>query len=229
MGKRQTRHGTAQGTNSGTIVLMLGLYLILLAFFILLNAISEVAIDKFERASQSITAGFGFRAAQTVIKDDPDEALINKFYEEIADDIQDVFSAYISESQFEVETTRDTMIVRLRPAAFFDQGKWRLLSSQTAFFTDLADLMTEKRPGAYVVLDIRVPQNVEEGDDPLELNGLRASQFARALDERGVDSDHLTAAVTEQEGNRIVLMFNTKVTDRTAVISQARANNKGRN
>lgn len=229
MAKRETRHGTAQSTSSGTIVLMLGLYLILLAFFILLNAISEVAIDKFERASQSITSGFGFRAAQTVIKDDPDEALINKFYEEIADDIQDVFSAYISNSQFEVETMRDTMIVRLRTSAFFDKEKWRLLSSQASFFTDLADLMNEKRPGAYVKLDIRVPKDIEDGADPLELNGLRASQFARALDERGVSSDNLTAAVTEQKGSRIILMFTTHVTDRAAVASQARANARGGN
>jgi len=212
--------------SSGTIVLMLGLYLILLAFFILLNAISEVAQDKFERASESIAAGFGFQAAQTVFKEDPDEALINKFYEELAHQIQEVSSTYLSKRQFNVEATREIMLVRLRPTAFFDKGQWRLLSSQTAFFTDLANLMKEKRAGSILRLDIRVPEGVEaaseQAPDTLELSGLRASQFARALAERDVPSDYLTAAVTEQEGAEIILMFTTVITDRTAVLNTAR-------
>lgn len=224
---KQLKDKAKGGDTSGTIVLMLGLYLILLAFFILLNAISEVAIDKFERASQSIASGFGFRAAQTVIKDDPDEALVNEFYEKIADDIQEVFSAYISNSQFEVESTRDTMIVRLRAHAFFDEGEWKIISSQASFFTDLADLLNEKRPGARIILDIRVPSSIEEAPDPVELNGLRASQFARALDERGVNSNFVTSAVTEQEGDRIVLLFTTQIIDRVAVVAQARVDSKG--
>lgn len=217
---------------SGTIVLMLGLYLILLAFFILLNAISEVAQDKFERASESIASGFGFQAAQTVIKEDPDEAIINKFYEELADEIQEVFSSYLSKSQFNVENKREVMLIRLRPSAFFDSGKWNLLSSQTAFFTDLANLMKQKRAGVVLELDIRVPEGTEAAKDQaaseqtldtLELSGLRASQFARALAERDVPSDHLTAAVTEQEGSEIILMFTTTIVDRTAVLNMVRS------
>ena len=231
MGKKRKNH---QDSGNGTIVLMLGLYLILLAFFILLNAISEIAIDKFERASQSIASGFGFQAAQTVIKDDPDEEVINQFYEKIADEIHEVFESYISNSQFDVEADREHMIVRLRPPAFFKKGEWKLDKDQTAFFTDLADLMQEKRVGAVLKLDIFVPEKSEltnpEQMEAVDLAGLRASQFSRALAERGVSSDHLVATMTEQEGKEIILMFKTEILDRTAVIAKARADNmRGRN
>ena len=49
------------GDDIGTIVLMLGLYLIVLAFFILLNAISESSKEKRDLVVESVKEGFDFR------------------------------------------------------------------------------------------------------------------------------------------------------------------------
>ncbi len=206
------------GNSGGSIVvLMLGLYLILLAFFILLNSISEMAMDKFEMASESIADGFGFEAATIVTDEVEEDITASIIYETVAKEIYDTFQGYLPIKDFSVDANKDQILVRLNPDSFFDKGEFELLATQVEFFRDFSQLLSVSRPGVYMNLDIVVPADVkqvtENSLEALPLGGMRAARFARALVERGVPPQRLITGATEQEGTEIILYFYVRIID----------------
>src|SRR5690606_35654018 len=116
-----------EAEGGGIVVLMLGLYLTVLAFFILLNAISQISIERFQKTSESIASGFGFKTVDHDRKEDEKDANIIRVYEAVAVEIREVFESYVPMQDFEIDQARlEQMVVRLKPEAFFATDSWQL-------------------------------------------------------------------------------------------------------
>lgn len=218
--------------DNSTVMLMLGLFLILLAFFILLNAISEISEDRVEAASEGVMSGFGFKNSTTKLPNQ-DQLDLHKVHERITKKIKQTFETYLSVKDFNLETgPPDTTVVQLNPLKFFYVGEWRLKVNQEPFFVALSHLISSKKPGFHLTMDILMPtrdetiqtENKENEDEeakiepPLILGGYRATQFARALIERGVDPNHLTTGVSEGQDAQIMIVFKTTITNRASAL-----------
>lgn len=214
--------------DNSTVMLMLGLFLILLAFFILLNAISVLVDERVEQASEGVMSGFGFNPAADKTPDMA-KVTIEQIHDKMAERIKKTFETYIPMKDFNLSRgAPEITIIQLSPYQFFRPGKWRLKSSQAAFFRSMSEVLAESNPGYHLEMDIRMPEMDEtqkvEGDEtqqditPLVLGGYRATQFARALVERGAQAQHLTTGVTEELEHQIRIIFENKVTDKEAAL-----------
>lgn len=203
--------------NTDTVMLMLGLYLIVLAFFILLNSISEVNEDNFEKASRSIARGFGFQTVvQERVRDIPDDEI--RIFDNLSVELRRVLEAYLALDDFDFEDLRgqNQMIARFDYDTFFEEDSARIDVTQAGLFNDLADVLSQKRPGMSMSLDVSV-YAADDGPGQLDLAGRRATILTRALLERGANPQQVLAEVREGDDGEIVLFFNIHI----ANVSQA--------
>lgn len=212
-----------EDTGDPSVVLMLSLYLIILAFFILLNAISEMSQERFEAASESVAQGFSFSASPGEQRQEQDvDMTIEQVFSSISDEIKAVLDAYLTLQEFEFQQNDQKMRINLKTTRFFNPGELTINPEMGNFFIDLADQIARPRPGIYV--DTKVMVNAAEEDlggidyDLMELGGRRASLFTRALIERGIFDQRIRAAtrVTRQSG--IELMLTIVVEDEEAAL-----------
>lgn len=196
--------------NSGVIVLMLGLYLIVLAFFILLNTISQISIERFQKATSSIASGFGFEPIQFAPPQEELDPNVTRTYEKISADIRRMLESYVAFENFNAEQVDlGQMIVRLKPEAFFAKDSWQLKQDQVGFFQNMAELMNAERNGVVLHVDVVVNTGARPAKpEQAEVAGRRAAMFVRALAERGIASLLLSAEVREINTPEIVLLFN---------------------
>ena len=213
----------------GAVTLMLGLYLIILAFFILLNAISESSEEKFEKASQSLAEGFGFQLSGPVNMRDDVDVTINPVFDIIAREIQNVMESYVSVRNYKLSSNADQMTLRIDTSEVFSPGSIRIRPAMADFFEDLARVASSKRPGTEMVSQVTV--TLDDGDRGAsqlslrELAARRSALFVRALIERGV-KPHLVSAAARKpaEGQRseIQIYFKVIITDAKEAKREAR-------
>lgn len=194
----------------GVIILMLGLYLIVLAFFILLNAMSETSEEKVKKASESIAEGFGFQLSGPVNMRDDVDVTMNPVFDIVSREIQSVLESYISDNNFKFTTNANQMVFKIDTKRVFAPGSIRIRPAMAYFFEDIARIVSTERPGSQLISEIVVKNNESDlgnSQIPLrELTGRRAALFLRALVERGVDTHHISAGA-EMNGESIVEVF----------------------
>jgi len=202
--------------SNGTVVLMLGLYLIILCFFVYLNAVSIASKEKYDKATESISLGFGFGEGRDVkiVAPPPEENPgLERVFEAVARDLRGLLESLLAVKDYSFLLKNDQMVLRLDLGQFFEPGSVRINPAQVEFFQDLATLIAQPRPGVYVATEVRVPAYAEVGSrmDRSELAGRRAAIFTRALIERGARPHQLTATASEGDdvstGARMVLYF----------------------
>lgn len=224
-----------EGEDMGVVVLMLGLYLIILAFFILLNAISESSEEKVKKASQSISEGFGFQLSGPVNMRDDVDVTINPVFDMIAREVQSVLESYVSIRHYKLSSNADQMVLRVDTKDVFSPGSIRIRPAMADFFEDIANVVSSKRPGTHLVSQVTV--QLDESDrgsstlDLRELAGRRSALFVRALIERGVNPKYISAASKQSEvGERseVRIFFKIVVTDHEEAKQGARELNKRR-
>ena len=215
-----------EAQTAGTVVLMLGLYLIILAFFILLNAISKVSQENFEKASESIMSGFGFRSVDQMQKQVDEEVSINRVYEQVASEIRGTLESYLALQDYTLTADREHMIVRMKPEVFFDDGSAKINPVQVEFFQDFARVLAKSRPGVRIRTDVSVHavanKKLPQGISDIELAGMRAAIFLRALIERGLPSSLASANADEDQKPEIIVQMSVDVLDRDEALNAVR-------
>lgn len=211
---------------TGAVTLMLGLYLIMLAFFILLNAISESSEEKAKQVQESVAEGFGFQLDGPVNMRDDVDVSINPVFEQIAREVQGILESYVSIKDFRLSSNGGNMVLRIKSTRLFVPRRVRIRPEMAELFADLSDLIATSRPGLRMHAEILVNGLEKEargtGVSALELAGRRSTLFARALIERGVDERSLTAIAVESKRPEVKLFFRTEVIDETEALKEAR-------
>ena len=88
-----------KGADMGVVVLMLGLYLIVLAFFILLNAISQESKTRIAIVVQSVQQGFSHEVEGTQQGDEDTPVQAIPYYEMVNSSLQAVLRSHLPLSE----------------------------------------------------------------------------------------------------------------------------------
>ena len=214
------------GNEMGVVILMLGLYLIVLAFFILLNAMSETSEEKVKKASESVAEGFGFQLSGPVNMRDDVDVTLNPVFDIVSREIQSILESYISDTNFKFTTNANQMVLSIDTKRIFAPGSIRIRPAMAYFFEDVARVVSTERPGSHLVSEIVVKNNETDlgnSQIPLrELAGRRSALFLRALAERGVDARYMTAGAQVSDESMVEVFFEIIVTDHQKAAAPAR-------
>lgn len=208
-----------KSAEEGTIVMMLGLYLIVLAFFILLNAISETSEERAEKVKESISNGFGFQMDGMMRMRDQVQTLQNPMVDFITREVESLIESYLAVQHFKIVQIGETMRLQIAMDQVFDPGEMRIKPSQVRLFSDLAFLIKKDRPGTEVITDILVEGSRSDlgasASSVQNFLGRRASLLVRAIIEKGGRKKNISAqAVENKKESSINLIFHIHILDR---------------
>lgn len=210
------------GDDIGVVVLMLGLYLIVLAFFILLNAISEDSPDRQELVVESVREGFDFREEGPGRGSDPTDITAPPAYEAVIQSLDGVLQSHLQVDQYDVTGDSEKVQMRLDIDRFFYPGEVRIIPDMILFFEDLAKTVQDRRAGTSMRLQVMVSGdestlNADTPYDDFSLAGRRSTLFTRALIAEGVDQKQISAGAFKAEPSLIMTfhIFEAEATETT--------------
>jgi len=203
-------------TDDPTVVVFLGLYLLLLAFFILLNTISSFDAKKSESAKDSVGAAFSdilppvLRAREEKISKGAVLALDSyqgQVQAALATIISLVETTSLGEGQLRVNTSVEEL---------FDAKGEELNEDALAFMDKIARVLRRKEPGVRRQLEIVIgvgdtlPEQVDAGSST-ELR--QVSVFIHQLVEREVEPGLISIGLSPGNEGGIVMFFNPAPAD----------------
>lgn len=194
-----------------TIFLFLSLYLLLLAFFILLNTISETRDERVAQAVVSVKESFqNFSPPSREFLEsaaNPDSLIAAEAY---LDDIQNVFSAQLKNAKYQ-RKTNGTLLRALIPVDdMFEHKSERMVPATGMLLDAIANGLGTSRMGTRREIEMiigtgeRLPSDKALGG-VLELR--RASAFARALRARGVNGNSIASGLRQGDSETVQLTF----------------------
>jgi hypothetical protein len=225
MAEEEVLEGEGGGDDMGVIILMLGLYLIVLAFFILLNAISEDSQERRDIVVESVKEGFDFKDEGSNAGPDETEITVIPLYESFNRDIEGVVETYLALDEFDVTVKSEKLFISMDIRRFFRKGEVRLIPEMVLFFEDLAEVLSNPKPGLGYVTQVIVQSNQSEVGESsmgaLELAGRRATLFLRALVDEGVKKQSISAGA-RVENPKINMTFEVFISDHGQAMGEAR-------
>lgn len=207
-----------EGEDMGTVVLMLGLYLIVLAFFILLNTMASDSPSRAAKAAASVAEGFGYRNEGSVQLESSTEITMNTVYEKIAEEMLDIMETYISVDNFRFKQNAEEMVLRMDTNAIFPENSLAIRPEMAPLFYDLANTINSPKPGTNMIAQIMVT-TTEDGNETNsysqeELAIRRATLFTRAIIERGVEGKLISAGtINNAKKPEIIISFTVVIND----------------
>ncbi|MHC8509166.1 MAG: hypothetical protein ACYYKD_07160 [Rhodospirillales bacterium] len=190
------------------IMLFLGLFLLVLTFFILLVSISTVHVEKSNAVMSSLNSAFQITAVN-----DPEQAQAQNEVDQslqMQDAIADVFASALGVAKIEIMQRGRLMRVRLQTRAVFEDDITEIRASMAELF-DRVITAAESRPQnlnleVEAVMYIKPgPRGVMPVAETLEMR--RVGAFARAMTDRGMPADLLAAGLYPSEESGMDLWF----------------------
>ncbi|GGB25828.1 hypothetical protein GCM10011505_03800 [Tistrella bauzanensis] len=189
------------------VALYLGLYLILLSFFIMLNVISHVSDHRVKATVDSLQSTFATetqsegRIESLAILYGPgsiSEAFQNALFE--------LLQAAIPHARVQSFDNGNVLQVRVPMADVFYEGEPRVLPQVTGLLDRVSDLLvtrgTEVRE---VVFSIGLGGGPSDGEERMGI--LRAGVLARTVVSHGVPERLIATGIGDQSGNDLVIEF----------------------
>lgn len=216
--------GTNQATQpgrSGTIALFLALYLLILAFFILLVSISSVEEVKSKAVMDSLSSTFTSLLPPTsdlTVFTTKDEGLIAG--QEFQEQVTGIFSAALQVARVEVVQPGREMRVTVSANTLFHVGEARIREAQFPLLDRIVAAVSGRPPGLRYDLEfvIDTPYAVGQGmpiGQTLEM--ARAGAFGRAMASRGIPPDSLVVGMKPGKSKDVVIWFHVRSMDQAKV------------
>ncbi|MGB0748408.1 MAG: hypothetical protein ACPGO3_06650 [Magnetospiraceae bacterium] len=200
-----------ESRSSANISLFLGLYLLILAFFILLVSISSFEEIKSRAVIESVNTTFAnllptSQRLQTVTGESGDILAGRGFHR----DMEGLFASAIQIEESQVLHPGRHMVMRTRASAFFPEGSTVPRDTLTPLLDRVVAALSRRPRGLMFQLElvIRAPTDAA-GALPLgkSLETDRAGAFARELLARGAPRDAIAVAVRPGQAGEIDLHF----------------------
>lgn len=202
-----------------TPALFLALFLLVLAFFILLVTISTLEEVKSRSVMDSLTSTFTSIVPPTT---DP-----TKFHSregevlngrQFQDEIRDLFASGLPLSRTEIVHPGRLMRVLVKADRLFLRGQTEIHESQQPFLDRLVAVLSVRPPGLRYDMEFVVGTQLDDAgalptDQTLEI--ARAGAFARAMSARGLPPDSLAVGLTDAEPGEISIWFYVRGVDET--------------
>lgn len=205
--------GKSAGSND-TTGLFVSLYLIVLAFFVVMNSISNQDQNKVNAATESVTRAFKNPyepEADFVDVSANDDAVTpnDEFYEQISG----VFASLVGfEGRFPTKGG-NILKITVNPADLFEDGTSIFRSDQQNFLDQLAQFLSDDDPQQKREINIVISSGKTLPKGPeywKDINILRAGAFVRTLKKHGVAGNQLSIGIIADEKDRLTLTFFTR-------------------
>lgn len=204
-----------QSSPSNTAALFVSLYVVVLAFFIVLAANSQFDVEKTKAASQSVREAFSSDLETDVPFFAPsigNELSVTQFFEEMQTSIQ----AVVPVSEMEVITDGQMMIMKMPVTALFNRDDPHLRHDRRDFYNRLIAPMRKWRGG--VELHLSFLHGTEKpavgGANALSsLEISRTGNFARFMENKGVNPHGLSIALEQGNAGQLTFIFDVRAFD----------------
>lgn len=218
------------GTGGQTTALFLALYLLVLAFFIILVTISSLEEVKSKAVMDSLSSTFASVLQPTTdttafIARDGNILAGEAFQEEISG----VFSTAIQVTKVEIVHPGQSMQVTLLSDSLFFPDSTRIREAQIALIDRLVAALSASPPGLSHELEFMIGSSTALGDSfPIgeTLEMARAGSFARTMRSRGVSPHSLSIGLRADDPDKIVMRFFTRALDEEALKFDEAANSR---
>ena len=204
-------------SRDSTIVLFLGLFLLVLAFFILLVSISTVEEVKSKAVMSSLTSTF-----QTVLPATLSPQVFQTLDGDIIanaalqDEVTNIFATSLQVARVEILQPGRLMRVHLQSRAVFEDESTEIRSSMMPLFNRVVAAISARPPGLRFDLEAVLSVATTDGTAmPVEqgLQMQRAGVFARTMLGRGLPPDSLAVGMSPSTNTDMVLWFYVRLTD----------------
>lgn len=197
-----------------TTGLFVSLYLIVLAFFVVMNSISNQDQNKVNAATESVTRAFNnpYEPEADFVDVSADEEALtpnDEFYEQILG----VFASLVGfDGKFPTQGG-NVVKVNFKTSDLFEEGASTFRQNQRAFLQQLSGFLAGGRDSEKREIDIvissgeRLPLGPEYWKD---INILRAGAFVARLTKMGVTDNQLSIGMVKGEEDQMFLTFYTR-------------------
>lgn len=211
------RAETRQNGQSGTVIVFLSLFLLVLAFFIVLVAISTVEEVKSKAVMQSLTSTFqamvpvGAEPSDFTAKEG--EILGGAAFQE---KITGLFSTAFQVAKVEIVKPGRLMRVQMPSAALFADGEARVRPAAHTFVDRVVAALGARPPGMRFDLEFvigagRPADRMLPVSQTLEM--ARAGAFARAMLARGAPPESLSIGLMPGDADAVTMRFYVRFGD----------------
>lgn len=203
--------GNIKKKSDDTTGLFVSLYLIVLAFFVVMNSISNQDQSKVNAATESVTRAFGnpFEPEADFVDVSADEQALTP-NDEFHDRILGVFASLVGfEGKFPTKGG-NVVKVQFKTSDLFEDGSRDFRPEQQAFLQQLSGFLAGGRDSEKREIDIVIfsGKNLPGGPKYWEnINILRAGAFVTQLQEMGVEENKLSIGMVKGQEDRMVLSF----------------------
>ncbi|MEX2451000.1 MAG: hypothetical protein WD407_09115 [Rhodospirillales bacterium] len=196
-------------TTASTFFLFLGLYLLVLAFFILLVSFSTLEDVKAKTAMKSLTATFSTvlpSTDPTALQSEDSSASGQAFQEQVTG----IFATSLQVAKVEIVQPGRLMRVIVPTDALFRPGTDNIRRAQTALLDRIIATLSGRPPGMRHDMELVLGGRfVKDKDLSTERNMelRRADAFVREMLSRGVPPDSVTVGVKPGNPDMIIMWF----------------------
>ncbi|HYG89298.1 MAG TPA: hypothetical protein VD978_23910 [Azospirillum sp.] len=200
---------TGHAAGNGSIVLLLSLFLLLLVFFIVLNAQSVQAVSRVKAAMGSLERSFH---VDPRLRDGDDPVASRAgtvFAAERLNGVGDLFATAISVAKVTTVSPGQLMEVRLAADELFEPGTADVRRDRQGLIDRVTDGLRESRAGEHIELDALLaisPSGPGQAPGPIE----RAGAFARTLVANGAPAERVTVGIERGEPGTARLLFSIR-------------------
>ena len=206
-----------------TVMASLSLYLIILAFFIMMNVISQNEGARTTGVINSINSSFkSYTETAIVAVDTADQGVGVEEAPGFEKSIEELFESAFPLAEVEVMEMLDRIEITLPTESMFAPGGASIQGKNEPILDRLADLLEFKSPGKLreveALLSLAPPSitdgaNVSEPDDDAHLAVNRAGSLARELNARGVRASAIAIGIERRDPDKMRLLFITRTVD----------------
>ena len=214
--ERKHQEDNAFGEDRGTVVLM-SLYLILVAFFIMLNSMAQLEDSRIKEAMGSVKAEFRnelaiSKAGPTVLSYDGKAEVVETFHS----DVGKLFQENLPIDHVDPVRRGDDLTFAVPVDDLFRPGAVAVRPRARALLDAMAASLNRQRPGYAAMVEmvlgsgLELP-DVDEGGDVCEVR--RATSLAHALRRRGVAASAIRTGLNPGDPGQISFLFRVRDED----------------
>jgi len=203
------REPRPQESSNAVIVYMVSVYLLLIAFFVILHTVSKKEEVRAAAVVGSLRVTFQRPEGRT--EDLPQDSGKPRFSgpnEDFRDHVIGLFGSFINSSRYSQTEGGNVLRISVDPEAIFYSGTSTLRADRIDLVRRLADMIANPQPYLRNSIDIWMQRPVMEADGAGKTLAVRrAGVLARDLEANGVDPKGIGIGVTRGAGDQIYMTF----------------------
>ncbi len=212
-------HDPTEGHGGGSLALFLGLYLLVLAFFILLVSISTIEDVKSQAAMDSLSSSFTTilppSMRLTAVSESEGEMLAGQQFQE---QVTNIFSTTLQVTKVDVVQPGRLMRVQIGSDILFETDKTEIREANKPLLDRIVASLSGRPPGLRFDMEFVIGSSYEKGKImPIgqTLDMSRAGAFVREMLSRGVPPDSIAVGIKPSDPKKISIWFYVRSSDET--------------